>query len=407
MFKKALLIGLVLFALTAIVTAQSGRRVRPAPTPLPDANPAEKQNDTGYSESAPSRAVSIYARPQSEKRTKSKKKETPKPASDQTVPTDGTAPGEDDEVIEIESNLITIPVSVYDRSGIYVRGLEPQNFKIFEDGKEQEVAFFGKTDKPITVILVLDMSSSASYKIEEIRSAATSFVDLLKPQDSVMVISFDERVYVQTDVTTDRQKIYKAINRTSFGGGTALYDAVAKSLGKRLDKIEGRKAIVLFTDGVDTASFGNSFESTLRDAEEADAMVFPIYYNTFLAVRGIGGGGVMQAPPTIGFPGSMGGQAPPGTRSEDYARGRVYLNELAEITGGRVFKPDTTPGGLNAAFAGIAEELSRQYVIGYYPAETGRDGERKQIRVRVNRPNLIIRARDSYIVGANQTEEGG
>ena len=87
-------------------------------------------------------------------------------------------------------------------------------------------------------------------------------------------------------------------------------------------------------------------------------------------------------------------------RSEDYTRGRQYLDDLAALTGGRVFRPESTPGGLTAAFEGIAEELRRQYNIGYYPTEIGEKGEMKQIKVRVNRPNLVIRARDSYVVGA-------
>ena len=91
---------------------------------------------------------------------------------------------------------------------------------------------------------------------------------------------------------------------------------------------------------------------------------------------------------------------PMGTRPEDYALGRKYLEDLANATGGRVFRPEATPGGLTAAFEGIAEELKRQYNIGYVPKDEGRPGQRKLIKVRVNRPNLVIRARDSYVVGA-------
>ncbi|HEY0659403.1 MAG TPA: hypothetical protein VGD05_13050, partial [Pyrinomonadaceae bacterium] len=89
-----------------------------------------------------------------------------------------------------------------------------------------------------------------------------------------------------------------------------------------------------------------------------------------------------------------------GTTAGEYALGKQYLEELAENTGGRVFRPEATAGGLTAAFEGIAEELRRQYNIGYYPQEESRIGQRKQIKVRVNRPNLVIRSRDSYIVGA-------
>jgi VWFA-related protein len=159
----------------------------------------------------------------------------------------------------------------------------------------------------------------------------------------------------------------------------------------------------LFTDGVDTTSSRANFESTVEDAEEAEAMIFPIYYNTFLSSRGIGTGGVMSTPPTLGIPPMGGGGRAIGTSSAEYTRGRIYLSELAAATGGRVFRPDSTAGGLNDAFEGIAEELRRQYNIGYYPKEEGEVGQRKQIKVRVNRPKLVIRSRDSYIVGTNES----
>jgi Ca-activated chloride channel family protein len=390
--------------------AQSGRRVQavqPVPTSTPqvqetqDDIKAAKQNDSvGYSESAPNASRSIQPRLSSkDKKTKketkkdSKEKELPQPAT-----TTSTDPSEDTEVIKVETNLVTIPVSVYDRNGLYVADLQKQDFKIFENGSEQEIAYFGKSDKPFSVVLLIDVSPSTAYKIEEIQAAAAAFVEHLQPPDRVMVIEFDASVHVMTEMTGDREKIYKAIKRTGFGDGTSLYEAVDFSLRKQLEKIEGRKSIVLFTDGVDTASVRASFEGTVRDAEESEAVIFPIYYNTFLNNLGIGGGGgVMSTPPIINMPGT-GGQRN-GSSSAEYTRGRAYLTELAAATGGKVFRPESTAGGLTAAFESIAEELRSQYSVGYYPTEEGAPGDRKQIRVRVDRPRLLIRSRDSYIVG--------
>ena len=211
----------------------------------------------------------------------------------------------------------------------------------------------------------------------------------IKPDDRVIVIEFNSSVKVQCEATTDREKIYKGINRAKFGDGTSLYNAVYESLVKQLSKIECRKAVVLFTDGVDTTSRKHNYDDTLNYAEESDSLIFPIYYNTYYDNRQLGGGwGMIWGSPSIG------------TNAEDYARGRTYLNELAQATGGRVFRPESTPGGLERAFEGIAEELRRQYNIGYVPANEGKPGQRKIIKVRVNRPNLVIRARDSYVVGA-------
>ena len=405
--KVLAVFSLIVLGLVTSGFAQSGRRVYD-PSPAPSSTPQirytqddakDSSDEAGYSESAPNAPRSISVRKKSAE--KKSKKETQPTAQPTPAPSaDANSSGaEEEEVVKVGTSLVTIPVSVYDRNGLYIPNLEQHNFKVFENGVEQEIAYFGTSEKPFTVILLIDVSPSTAYKIDEIQAAAIAFVDQLKPQDSVMVIEFDQSIHVLTESTNDRQKIYKAINRTGFGGGTSLYDAVDFSLKKRLEKVEGRKAIVLFTDGVDTSSGRASFESTLQEAEESESLIFPIYYNTFLNSIGIGtGGGVMSTPPVLSLPRSGGGQSG-GASSAEYTRGRAYLTALATATGGRVFRPESTTGGLTAAFEGIAEELRRQYNVGYYPKEEGEAGERKQIRVRVNRPKLVIRSRDSYIVG--------
>ena len=378
---RSLIATAFLLSLSIAAYSQSGRRVKPTPTPEP------AQREAEFSESSPKPKRPVWIPPSQRMNQNQNTTIATKPIADTTADTE-------DEV-KVETTLVTIPVSVFDRNGLYIPGLNQKDFKIFEDGKEQEIAYFGTSDKPFTVILLLDTSPSTEYKIDEIRSAAVAFVDQLKPQDRVMVIEFDANVHVLTEATSDRQLIYKGIRKADFGGGTSLYEAVDFSLRKRLNAIEGRKAIVLFTDGVDTTSRGRStYDSTLALAEESDSLIFPIYYNTYFDNRGGLGGGGGGWPGTIVF-----GPPPRGTTSEEYALGKRYLEELADYTGGRVFRPESTPGGLTAAFEGIAEELRRQYQIGYTPADDGKPGQRKQIKVRVDRPNLVIRSRDSYIVG--------
>jgi VWFA-related protein len=362
----------VIFLLTFSAAAQSGRKIAATPTPSPAAD------DDWYSESIPRKKRPVWTWPSLRGETST--------ASASPKASNGSANAEAGDVERIETNLITIPVSVFDRNGLYIPNLKKEDFKIFEDGTEQQIEYFGTSEKPFTVVLLLDTSPSTDYKIDEIRAAATAFVDQLEPQDRVMVIEFDGDVQVLTEPTGDRPTIYKAIRKADFGGGTALYDAVHFSLSKRLKSIEGRKAIVLFTDGVDTRSSKANYDSTLALAEESDSLIFPIYYNTYL--KNSAGARNVRGP------------SPPGTTAREYAVGKRYLEELADYTGGRVFRPEATPGGLTAAFEGIAEELRRQYNIGYIPMEDGRPGQRKQIKVRVNRPNLVLRARDSYVVGA-------
>jgi VWFA-related protein len=361
-----------LAGLLSVVDAQSGRNLPRTDTAPP--RPAV-ESPAGFSESVPL------------------KRTFPRAANDKSSPTAersgkaDTAAESGDDVIRVETDLVTVPVSVLDRSGMYVTDLNRSNFRIFEDGVEQKIAYFGTTEKPFTVILLLDTSPSTDYKIEDIRRAATAFVDQLRAQDTVAVIEFDRNVHVLTGPTNDRSRIYRAINKADFGYGTSLYDAVNYTLRKKLSKVTGRKAIVLFTDGVDTTSENAGYDTTLEFAEEADALIYPIYYDTFAWTRS---------------PGKLTSLLlnNAGTTPEEYALGRRYLVDLAAYTGGRVFQPDAAPGGLTAAFEGIAEELRRQYNIGYMPNTAAARGERKQIRVRVDRPNLVIRARDSYIVAS-------
>ena len=401
--KKFYILPLIIFGLLSFVSAQSGRKIS---EPAPTSTVKTEASDEGFSESKPAQKPPVYLSPKMRRSIEKNKNEANKKKSDKSKVSDDNSNASqsvsDEEEITIETNLVTIPVSVFDRNGLYIPNLQKSDFKIFEDGKEQEIEYFATSDKPFTVILLLDTSPSTEYKIEEIQDAAIAFTNQLKPQDNVMVIEFDGNVQVLSEITNDRQKIHKAIRKADFGNGTSLYDAVDFSLQKRLSKIEGRKAIVLFTDGVDTASRKADFDSTLYLSQESDAMIFPIYYNTYSQYLGIGGGTVMSTP----FPSrdAMNGPRPNrglGDSPEEYALGKKYLEALAVSTGGRVFRPESTPGGLIAAFEGIAEELRRQYNIGYYPQDGAKVGERKQIRVRVARPNLVIRARDSYIVGGS------
>jgi len=388
--RKYVAVWFVILGFSSFLTAQSGRKgvITDAPTQTSETN-----REPDYSESTPRKTRPTYSVP--DYRNAGKRIAVKSQSNSQSRSTTGESAAAEDDVVKVETNLVTIPASVFDRNGLYIPNLKKEDFKIFEDSKEQEIAYFATSEKPFTVILLIDTSPSTEYKIDEITSAATAFVDQLKPQDSVMVIEFDQNIHVLTETTSDRQKIYKAIKKADFGGGTSLYEAVDFSLRKRLSKIQGRKAIVLFTDGVDTTSYKASYDSTLLQAEEADALIFPIYYNTFFDNRR---GGGLNSP--LPFPDSDVIFDAPGTTAGEYALGKKYLEELAENTGGRVFRPEATAGGLTAAFEGIAEELRRQYNIGYYPSEEGRAGQRKQIKVRVNRQNLVIRARDSYIVGA-------
>jgi VWFA-related protein len=317
-------------------------------------------------------------------------------------------------VVRVNTTLVTIPVSVTDRSGRYIPNLRKENFRIYEDGVEQSVAYFASVEKPFTVVLMLDTSGSTRFKLEEIQEAAIAFVNQLRAEDRVVVVSFDDRVRVLAEATNDRYLLRNAIRQTQPGEGTRLYDAVDMVINQRLNRIQGRKAIVLFTDGVDTTSKRASYESNMRDAEELDALIYPMQFDTYQDVAGGGGYPGTSLPPIFKLPfpfpniiiggggGGRRGGGGPATRGgsrADYMKADAYMRELAEKTAGRLYQADNLYN-MEQSFRLIAEELRRQYSLGYYPKNAGQTGERRQVRVRVNRPELAVRARDSYIVGS-------
>jgi len=312
------------------------------------------------------------------------------------------------DVVRFDTNLVTIPVTVLDRYGRYVPLLRRENFRVLENGVEQKIAYFATTDAPFSVVLLIDTSGSTQFRLDDIQDAAIKFVDKLKPSDSVMVMSFDDRIEVQCKATTDRNVIAKAIRRTRTGGGTRLYDAVGDILTNQLQTIPGRKAVVLFTDGVDTTSHRFSYDKTIRLAEESDAPIYSVDYDTSGGSGTIYGGGGIPLPggrgtvlglplPRPGIPGTTTGGATPG----DYRRAVSYLHALSDSTGGRFYSGDSL-FGIAQAFTWIAEELGRQYSLGYYPSTTGKEGERRQIKVKVTEADLVVKARDSYIYSGSR-----
>lgn len=313
---------------------------------------------------------------------------------------------EDDEVIRVETNLVTMPVSVFDRDGRFISGLRQSDFHIFEDGVEQKIDYFASVEQPFTVVLLLDVSASTKFKIDEIQNAAIAFIDQLRPADRVAVISFDQNIHVLTPPTNNRAVLRNAIRQTNFDGGTSLYEAVDYAINQQLKGIEGRKAVVLFTDGVDTTSKKATYESTTRQAEELEAMIYTIRYDTMGDMgggtssggRNSGGGIVGAILGAILTGGNVQIGSGGGNSKAEYEKGRRYLEALSQNSGGRKFEAQSIRN-LDDAFSGIAEELRQQYALGYYPDNVGQPGQRKQIKVRVDRQYAAVRAKNSYIVG--------
>lgn len=371
-------------------------------------------------------------RPPREKESGAEKEGPPASPAPAPMPAEAPPPEADDgeEPVRVETNLVTVPVIVSDRGGRYVPDLKAEELFVSEDGVEQRAAFFAAVNAPFHVVLMLDTSASATVeKLAQVQSAAAAFVEQLQPADRVKVISFDDQVRELSDFTGDRAVLADAIRATRPGQGTRLYDAFDRAL-RALGRIRGRKAVVLFTDGVDFHSERRTFDDNRRAVEEADVVVYPVRFDTReeterLAREQAGGSqsvdlGSILGGRVPGLPGTIvvnprggGSRQPrpggwpsddPAAREEEsitrmldmlYRTADDYLNEMARTSGGRLVRADTL-AHLPRAFREIADELRTQYSLGYYPSNTARDGKYRKIRVRTTRPGLAVRARPGY-----------
>jgi Ca-activated chloride channel family protein len=250
--------------------------------------------------------------------------------------------------------------------------MRQDEFSIYEDDVKQEVAFFESVDRPFTVVLLIDSSTSVDAELGEIVKAAKVLVDRLKPEDLLVIVTFNKEIKEVQKLTKIRELRGESV-KISAQGGTRLYDAVDFAASRYLRHLPGRKAVVLLTDGVDVGSFKRTAEGSLHDAEEYDALFYTVQYKT-----------------------SESQPRPAEKIQQEYQRATDYLRELADRTGGRYQRAEDM-GDLSPAFASIVKELSCQYSLGYYPTRPPHPGERRRIRVRVSRSDLVIHARDSYV----------
>jgi len=280
------------------------------------------------------------------------------------------------------ATLITVPAIVMDRNGRYIANLRKEDFSIYDNGVEQNVAYFMSVEKPFTVALMLDVSGSTKYQLEQIREAANTFVSRLRYNDRLMAITFDGKINLLTDAADVRAIRQTKLHIPAITDGTVLYDAVAFTL-KRMAQLPGRKAIVLMTDGVDQNSVA-TLQGTVAEITEQDVLMYTVQYNT-----------LPQLPQRLSFIKNEKARRKVEQRLlKGYAVSEPYLRTLAEKTGGRFYKADDL-SDVGPAFEAITAELGVQYSLGYYPKENPANGERT-IRVRVRYPNLVVRARDSY-----------
>jgi len=296
----------------------------------------------------------------------------------------------EDEVVRVDTTLVSVPVRVKNRQGGYIPNLQAKDFRIFEDDVEQDISHFETTDKPFTVALVLDMSDSTKIELREIQNAAIAFLNQLQPADRALIVAFDKQVIRLTEATGDRKVLSEAIRRVRTGGGTTLYDAVEILINSYLKQSGGRKAIVILTDGIDTSSIRATFDSTVRLAAEQYSLIYPIQYNTDNMLDKKVAATDSNLGPTIYT-------TPSGESIRSaFERGNRYLRLLSQTSGGRFYYGDSLKN-LERSFAQIANELRQQYSIGYYPKNQALKKEKRRIKVRVGVPEGVVKTRENYI----------
>ncbi len=340
---------------------------------------AQSGRAKGYSES---RAITERT---AKARTPEKLGETPKPVE---TP--------EPDVIRVETDLVLVPFRVADKAGRVIADIKQSEVKIFENGEEREIAYFSDLAQPFTVALLLDMSYSSIFKLNDIQDAAKRFVSQLRPNDRVMVISFTEKAIVLCEATGDRRVLNIAIDGSRIGSGTSLYSTLDMVLNQKLKAVTGRKAVVLLSDGVDTSSLGHTAASIEKELSESDALIYPIKYDTYDDVQRSRRTTAPVQYDDDDRPYTVDTGPGKGERPEDYATAKEFLQNIAQDTGGRLYNVTSTTN-LDQAFANIANELRKIYSLGYYPTGERESGASFEIKVRIYRPDLIIRTKERYL----------
>jgi Ca-activated chloride channel family protein len=285
--------------------------------------------------------------------------------STQLVPQPAKAQGslqdKDDDVVRVNTDLVVLNATVIDKDGKFVSGLKRSDFKIFEDGAEQQVAGFTAEETPFAAAILLDTSGSMETRLTLGRSAAIRFLDGLRDEDVAAVYNFDVKVEQMQDFSPGRDLPARAFGlHTKMM--TALNDAVLRAADDLAKRAEKRRAIVVLSDGGENSSRASG-DKALDHALQSGATIYAVNMSDTGPGRDIAGASI--------------------------------LKNFAEKSGGRYI---ASPGGqeLRDSFAAIAEELGHQYTIAYRPLNRARDGRWRAIQLKVANPNATTRTRKGY-----------
>jgi len=391
----------------------------------------QRPTDSRYPEKAEQPRTKPVLRRQGEEAQDSAETGSRTSGGDEKLPKSGPPAG-DEDVVKLDATLVNIPVVVSDRSGRYVPRLRKDDFLLYEDGVRQEVAFFGDEQVPFNVVLLLDVSPSVQDSIPEIQSAAFEFVRQLRPDDRVMIVSFDRGVNYHTDFTNNRRILESAIRSVQIGSGTSVYDAVYDSVARKLNRVEGRKALILLSDGEDTTSRRATYDDAIDIVTESDVLVYGLRYpGSGVQINQGPGRRIPQIPniPNLPFPIPFPWPRRRGGNFDDIEQqmrrftgsrsvastpqwqqrrryNRDFMEDIASAGGGPVFDAERI-ADLSRLTSRIAEELRHVYVVSYYPTNSLSNGGYRAIRIRVrDQDNIAVRHRRGYNARDYNSQKG-
>jgi VWFA-related protein len=299
------------------------------------------------------------------------------------------------DAIHLEARLINLNVKATDRDGSSLSTLTKGDFRIFENGVEQQIFYFEPVSAPINLVLLLDLSGSTRESRKVMIETAKKFIDALGVQDRIAVAAFTRRFILASDFTDDKKRLKKSLEKMNkIEGGTAFYDGMWATLDLLRRVQDSRKAIVVLTDGVDNALLesgyepaDHSFDELLERVAEEDATIYPIYLNSE-ETRLLG---ILKDPATSEM------------RRERVERrlkpnqiARKQIEMLAEESAGTVFVAQSEQE-LDGVYQRVAAELRLIYTLAYAPKNTERDGKFRKINVTVTREGAIVRTRRGYL----------
>ena len=314
--------------------------------------------------------ATILAAPQSQTPAEENKQNPKKPKDDVRRNTPGQVirPG---QALKMDVDLALVNVTVTDPYNRLVTGLDMENFRVFEDNVEQEVVTFSAEDVPISIGVVFDFSGSMSNKVGKAREAAVQFFKTANPQDEFFLVSFNERAELISSFTNSVEELQSSLMLTSAKGRTALLDAIYLGLSQMRGARNGKRALLILSDGGDNHSRYNESDIK-RLVREADTQLYAIGIYDALGYR---------------------------NRTPEELNGPSLLSEITEMTGGRVFSVERLEDLPDIA-SKISMELRNQYVLGYRPSNKAHDARWRKIKIKLRAPRglppLNVYARTGY-----------